>query len=93
MEAMMKDQEFDERELRYLVCKMLTWDKIEITLADGRTQRLHRPEGEKVIGFVPVYEDHEAAIEEANGLDVIALMTGPVGEFVKGGANADDTES
>lgn len=88
----MKDREFDEREFRFLVCKMLTWDKIVITLADGREQALSRSEDQPIIGFVPVYEDRETAIAESGGLDIIALMTGPAGEFIKEGDPDAKTE-
>lgn len=79
----MKNQESHERKIRFLVCKMLTWNEIEIEFANGLKQRLERPEGEPIIGFVPVYEDRGAAVAESQGLDIIALTVGPIGEFIK----------
>ena len=82
-----------EPNIRYLVCKMLTWDKIHVTLDNGQTQRLERPEGEGVCGFIPVYDDREVAVAEAGDHDIIALIVTPTGAFNKGGPDDSDDET
>ena len=88
------DREFIRQHVHYLVCKMLTWDKIEITLADGRTQQLHRPEGEPIVGFIPVYADMIDAKTSAGSHDIIALMIkdGAFYRHEEGDANANNED-
>lgn len=69
--------------IHYVICKMLPWDDFVIT-ANGVDYEMSQPEGEPVVGFIPVYDDREVAVAESNGLDIVALMIGPTGgEFVK----------
>lgn len=57
----------------YLVCKLHLWDDFAVVV-HGVKQRLWQPEDSGIVGFIPVYDDHEVAIAESNGLDIIALM-------------------
>jgi len=79
--------------IHYLVCKLHLWDDFSIT-ANGVEQRLWQPENSGIVGFIPVYEDREAAIAESGGQDIIALrISGEDGMFDKGGNDGNDEGS
>lgn len=80
----------DGNNIHYLVCKMLRWDNIVVTV-HGVDQHLPIPEGEKVVGFIPVYANMIDAQTEAGGHDIIALMIKNQG-FVKHEGDGDGND-
>lgn len=75
----------------FLVCKMLRWDDFVIT-ANGVDHESSIPEGEKTVGFIPVYANMADAQSEAGDLDIIALMIKD-GAFYKHEGKPDDNDT
>lgn len=59
----------------YLISKMLQWGDFVVT-ANGVDHSLQAPEGEKVVGFIPVYANRIDAEAVANGNKIVAVRLG-----------------
>lgn len=64
-----------EHDIHYAICKMLHWDDFVI-VAHGVEHSLQAPEGEKVVGFIPVYANRIDAEAVANGNQIVAVKIG-----------------
>lgn len=79
----------------YVVNKLYRWSDIVIEV-NGVDLPLYQPKDSKVVGFMPVYKDLEAAVDAAGNVYMInALLIGPRAdnqEAEEEEPDGDDTE-
>ncbi len=79
----------------YVVNKLIRWSDIKVEV-NGVERALPRPTDSKIIGFMPVYDDLETAVQDGDGYTINALSSGGFPddqEETEEETDGDDTET